>query len=103
VILAIVTFKLRRRWTVEEAAGVFESTATKYAGKRGLVRKHYYVTDAGDLAGAVYLWRSRADADACYTPEWDARVTEKYGVHPEILFASVPVSVDNVAGVIERA
>ena len=30
-------------------------------------------------------------------------VTEKYGAAPEILYAEVPVSVDNVANVIESA
>ena len=103
MIVSIVTFKLQKRWTVEEAAKVFRSTAPKYLGKAGLVRKHYYITDAGDRAGGIYFWKSRADADACYTPEWQAMVTEKYGAPPEILFAAVPVTVDNEAHAIEPA
>jgi len=47
MIVSIVTFKLPKRRTVEEAASVFKSTAPKYLGKPGLVRKHYYVTEAG--------------------------------------------------------
>jgi len=103
MIVAIVTFKLAKRWTVQEAAGVFKSTAPKYLGKTGLVRKHYYITEAGDRAGGIYLWRSKADAEACYTSEWRAMVTEKYGVAPDILYADVPVSVDNVEKVIQPA
>ena len=101
MIVSIVTFRLPQRWSVEQAAEVFKSTAPKYLGKQGLVRKHYYITESGDRAGGIYFWRSRADADACYTPEWKAMVSEKYGAPAEILFAAVPVSVDNVAHVIE--
>lgn len=103
MIVSIVTFKLPKRWTVEEAAAVFKSTAPKYVGKPGLVRKHYYITETGDRAGGIYLWKSKADAEACYTPEWKAAVAEKYGARPDILYANVPVSVDNLQRVIETA
>ena len=103
MIVSIVTFKLPKRWTVQEAASVFKSTAPKYLGKPGLVRKHYYITETGDRAGGIYFWESKAAAEACYTSEWRAMVTEKYGAAPEILYAEVPVSVDNVEGVIEPA
>ena len=103
MIVSIVTFNLPSRWTVAEAAAVFRSTAPKYLGKPGLVRKHYYVTEAGDRAGGIYFWQSKAAAEACYTAEWKAMVTEKYGAPPDIVYAEVPVSVDNVANVIEPA
>jgi hypothetical protein len=103
MIVSIVTFKLPRRWTVEEAAAVFKSTAPKYLGKPGLIRKHYYITDGGDRAGGIYLWKTRADAEACYTAEWKAMVTAKYGAAPDILYATGPVSVDNLQEAIEAA
>ena len=101
MIISIVTFKLARRWTVDEAASVFKSTAPKYLGKPGLIRKHYYLTEAGDRAGGIYLWKSKLDAEACYTPDWKTTVTEKYGAPPDILYVQVPVSVDNLKQVIE--
>ena len=103
MILSITTFKLPRPWTVAEAATAFKSTAPMYLGKPGLVRKHYYITEAGDRAGGIYLWESKAAAEACYTREWKAMVTEKYGTPPDILYAEVPVSVDNLAKTIEPA
>ena len=54
-------------------------------------------------AGGIYLWKSKADAEACYTSEWKAMVAQKYGAPPDIFYAEVPVSVDNVAKVIEPA
>jgi hypothetical protein len=101
MIVAIVTFKLPRPWSVEEAAAVFQSTAPKYLGKPGLLRKHYYVSESGDRAGGIYFWQSKADALACYTSEWKAMVAQKYGTPPDILSVQVPVSVDNIAGRIE--
>ncbi len=103
MIVTIVTFRLPQRWTVQQAAAVFNSTAPKYLAKPGLLRKHYYISEGGDRAGGIYFWNSRADADACYTPEWKAMVTAKYGVAPEIDFANNPVTVDNLAQAIETA
>jgi hypothetical protein len=79
MIVSIVTFKMPKPWTVAEAAAVFKSTAPKYLGKPGLVRKHYYITEVGDRAGGIYLWESKADAGSqahvpCRgtdTPLWD--------------------------------
>ena len=103
MIVSIVTFKLPKRWRIEQAASVFKSTAPKYLGKPGLVRKHYYIAEAGDQAGGIYFWKSKADAEAFYTSEWKSTVTQKYGAPLDILYAEVPVWVDNVEGVIELA
>ena len=96
MILTMVAFRRAKPWTVEEAHEIFKSTAAKYLDRPGLIRKHYYVSESGDRAGGVYLWKSRADADACYTDEWKATVSAKYGAQPEILYMQVPVTVDNV-------
>ena len=101
MIVAIVTFKLPKRLSVEEATGAFNGTAPRYLGKAGLVRKHYFISEAGDRAGGIYLWRSKADAEACYTADWKAAVAEKYGAPPEIFYASAPVTVDNLKQRIE--
>jgi len=69
VIASILTYRLRKRWTVAEATAVFESTAPKYLRMPGLVRKHYCLTEAGDCVLGVYLWKSKADAEACYTAD----------------------------------
>ena len=103
MIVSILTYRLPKRLTVEEAITAFKSTAPIYLRKPGLVRKHYYVTEAGDCVGGIYLWRSKAEAEACFTAEWKAMVTAKYGAPPEIVYAAVPVTVDNLKEVIEVA
>ena len=46
---------------------------------------------------------AEAAAEACYTQDWKAMVTQKYGAPPDILCAEVPVSVDNLKKVIVPA
>ena len=94
MIVTVVTFKLQKPWTVEEAAAVFKSTAPKYLAMPGLIRKHYYVSDDGTRAGGIYLWQTRAHAEACYAGPWRATVTEKYGSAPDIAYLTSPVTVD---------
>lgn len=96
MITAIVEFKLPQSITKSQAEEIFRSTASKYQGVPGLLRKYYFITPDGSMAGGVYLWQSRADADRVYTEEWKAFVRGKYGSDPSLTFLDTPVVVDNV-------
>ena len=98
MITTITTFRLPKPLTRDEAREIFLSTAPKYRGVAGLVRKCYVLADDGSTAGGVYLWKSRADAEAMYTESWRATVREKYGVDPSVTYFESPVVVDNVTG-----
>ena len=98
MITAVVQFSLPKPVSLEEAARTFETTAPKYQNLPGLVRKYYLRSEDGTRAGGVYLWESRAAAEAVYTGEWKARVKSVYGSEPEIAFFDTPVIVDNQAG-----
>ena len=100
MITTIVQFTLPQPMTRDEARKVFQSTAPKYRGLPGLVRKYYIVADDGRTAGGVYLWNSRADAQAVYTDELRAFVTGKYGSPPSLSWFETPVVVDNLADAI---
>ena len=97
MVLAMTVFRRDKPWNVDEVAASFKSTAPRYLDMPGLVWKHYYVTESGDRAGGIYLWMSRAAAEACYSDEWQAMVAAKYGVRPEIVYMHAPVTVDNMA------
>lgn len=98
MITAIVQFALPKPITLEEAARTFESSAPKYANLPGLIRKYYLLSEDGRRAGGVYLWETRAAAEAVYNGEWKARVEQLYGSTPEIAWFDTPVVVDNQAG-----
>ncbi len=104
MITAIVKFRLPEPFSVEQARAVFASTAPRYVGMQGLVRKHYLLSEDGRTAGGVYLWQTRADAERVYNDEWRQFISDKYATEPEVTYFDTPVMVDNVAGqVVESA
>jgi Putative mono-oxygenase ydhR len=96
MITAITTFQLPKPITLDEARRIFLSTAPKYQGVPGLVRKVYVLSHEGRTAGGIYLWNSRAEAEATYTESWRAFVREKYGTDPSVTYFDSPVVVDNL-------
>jgi hypothetical protein len=97
-VIAIVSFKLPQRQTLDQATATFQATAPKYLNLPGLLRKNYFLTEDGMRAGGIYLWESRQAAERMYTPEWKAFVKGKYGNDPEIVFVDTPLLVDNEQG-----
>lgn len=97
MITAIATFQLPKPITRDQARNIFLSTATKYQAVAGLIRKYYVLSPDGGTAGGIYLWKSRADADALYTESWRAFVREKYGTDPSVTYMDCPVVVDNLS------
>ena len=96
MITVIVEFKLPQPISNQQAREVFLSTAPKYHGVPGLIRKYYFVVPDGSKAGGVYFWQSRKDADRLYTEEWKSFVHGKYGSDPSLTYLETPVVVDNV-------
>ena len=96
MITVITTFRLPKPITRDEAQTIFLSTAPKYQGVPGLVRKVYVFSPEENTAGGIYLWNSRAEADAMYTESWKAFVREKYGTEPSVTYFDSPVVVDNL-------
>lgn len=103
MIVAVVTFRLPKPVTLAEATATFESTAPKYQGLAGLVRKNYLLSEDGTRAGGVYLWETRADAERVYNADWRKTVEAKYGAPPSVEYFESPVMVDNRDGSISVA
>ena len=103
MIVTITTFQLAKPATLAEITKTFQSTAPKYQGVPGLIRKNYFLSEDGRRAGGIYLWESRADAERMYTAEWTKFVTEKYGTPPKVEYLHAPVTVDNRDGSISVA
>jgi hypothetical protein len=98
MITALVQFKLPQPISLEKAREIFSSTAPKYRNTPGLLRKYYILSQDGETAGGVYLWRSRQDAEDLFTEEWKKFIFEKYAAQPSVVYFESPVVVDNVAG-----
>jgi len=103
MIVAIVTFRLPRPTSLDEITKTFQSTAPRYQGVPGLLRKNYWLSEDGRRAGGIYVWETRADAERVYTADWKKLVESKYGNAPEIEYLHSPVMVDNRDGTISVA
>ncbi len=97
MVTVIVQFKVGDA-KVEALKEIFAASVPKYQQVPGLLRKYYLLSDDGDTAGGVYLWKSRADAEALYTPEWKQMIKEKYGAEPDLRYFESPVILDNQHG-----
>lgn len=78
---------------------MFRQSAPRFQTISGLVRKYYYVAD-DNTCGGVYLFRSRAEAEAMFDDAFAASIVERFGAPPRIEFLMTPVIVDNEAGAI---
>lgn len=95
--IVIVQFDLPKR-TEEQAVKGGTSTAPTYRdlGSKGLIRKDYLNGEAG--TGGVYLWESRSAAEAWFTEQRVAQLTERFGARPRLTWYDTHVTVDNPAG-----
>jgi hypothetical protein len=98
MITALVQIKLPEPMAQDKAKAVFEGTAPKYRDVKGLIRKYYLLSEDGTMAGGVYLWKSREDAEQLYTDDWKTFIRQKYGTKPSVTYFVSPVVVDNLVG-----
>ncbi len=95
--IVIVQFDLPKRTKEQAIAGGTASAPTYRALEgKGLIRKDYLNGEAG--GGGVYLWESRQAAEAWYTDELLASLTERFGVKPRLTWYDTHVTVDNLKG-----
>ena len=100
MITEIVTFKLPKGMTHDEVVANFEKTAPNWRANPDLIRKNYLIDTGKGIAGGVYLWKVRADAEKWHGEAFRQKVKEVYGSEAESQFFDTPIVVDNVAGVI---
>ncbi len=94
MIVAIVRFPLSPSMTAADVKSSFEASAPSYQNLPGLMRKHYLRAEDGSVGGGVYLWESRAAAEAVYDDAWRQRLTERFGTAPTVEYFESPVTVD---------
>jgi hypothetical protein len=76
----------------------FAAVADRYLGVQGLIRKYFGYSDDGKTVIGIYLWHSKQAADAFYTPEWIAGVTERWGATPTKTEWTVSVVAESEEG-----
>lgn len=84
--------------TAQAFIDIAKRSAPKFRklGERGLISKDYVL--AKDGAGGVYVWQSRAAAEAWFTEDKLAEYTTTFGVRPTLTWLDAHLTVDNKAG-----
>ena len=82
MITAVVQFKLTDGTSLEDATAIFQSTAPRYRGMTGLMRKYYLFDPETGTGGGCYLFETRAAVEAVFNDAWRALIKDKYGAEP---------------------
>ena len=99
MITAIVQYRLPPSIDLDACAAHFRRIAPGFRTVPGLIRKQFIYAEDG-WAGGVYLWRSRADAEAYYAGPWLDGIRERYGMDPHIQFFETACVTDNALGAV---
>ncbi|HST16730.1 MAG TPA: YdhR family protein [Gaiellaceae bacterium] len=91
----IVTFKFDDGFDRAKVEGVAREAAPMFEGVPGLRSKLFTLDEGSGRAVNVYLWESREEAAAFFTPELVERATAAYGIAPSVEFFDVAALVDN--------
>ena len=102
MITEIVTFKLPEGITREEVLAMYAKTAPTWAENPDLIRKNNLFDAEKGIAGGVYLWKDRDDAERWHGPEFREKVKQLYGAERESVFFETPIVVDNDSGKITK-
>jgi hypothetical protein len=68
-----------------------------YRNLPGLIYKYFTVSEANTFGG-IYIWKSRADAEAHFDGTWKAKVLKTYGAEPKVSYFEVVTTTDGPAG-----
>ena len=90
--IAVVTYRLPDGTDREAALQMFRDSIPRYMATEGLLRKNVIYQEG--VGGGVYLWESREAAEAAYSDEWKAYMTEKYNYSPKLVFYEAPITMD---------
>lgn len=94
MITEIVTFTLPPGTTREQLLANYEKTAPGWQANPDLIRKYYLYDAERNIAGGVYLWKDRLDAEKWHGEAFRQKVRELYGAEPSSQFFETPIIVD---------
>ena len=91
------TFKVPAGTSKAKLVETIKATAHTYQGIPGLIRKYYGIAPDGQTLVGIYLWETKAAAEALYTPEWIAMGTKRWGAPPLRQEWETPMVVESAA------
>jgi len=98
MITAIVLYDLPPTIGLTECRAHFTKIAADFMPVPGFVRKQFICTGDGRTAGGVYMWESRAAAEAFYSGPWLDGIQARYGNAPRISYFETVALADKASG-----
>ncbi len=100
MIVELVTFKAPAGADWDTILSGARATIPHWRANRQLVRKHYLLSDDGKECGGLYVWPTRAAAEAAHDAAWRAAVAQRTGSAPVIRYFDLQMLLDNEAGTV---
>ena len=76
------------------------ATIPRWRANPQLVRKHYLLSDDGNECAGLYIWPTRAAAEAAHDTAWRAGVEKRTGSPPAIRYFGLQMLLDNETGTV---
>ena len=91
----MVSFRSEARLDRSLVMGIAEKAAPTFEGMPGLRSKIFTFDPESGEATNVYVWESEEAPSAFFSDALTERVTDLYGVRPNVDFVEIPALVDN--------
>ena len=102
MITEIVTFKLPEGTTREALIANYEKTSEGWSRNPDLIRKYYLYEPEQGIAGGVYLWKEKGNAEKWHGEAFRQKVKELFGAVPSSQIFETPIIVDNLTNEISH-
>jgi uncharacterized protein YfiM (DUF2279 family) len=93
-----VTFRYKDNFDERAVRKIAETARTKFEGMSGLRSKAFTLNSEKREATNFYVWDSENAARGFFTEDLLKRVTDLYGVRPDIEFVEIVTLVENIRG-----
>jgi hypothetical protein len=100
VILELVTFRATPGADWDAILAEARATIPRWRANAQLVRKHYLLSEDGTECAGLYIWATRAAAEAAHDAAWRAAVAQRTGSPPRIAYFALQMLLDNEAGTV---
>jgi len=100
MIVELVTFRATPGADWDAILAEARATVSRWRANPQLVRKHYLLSEDGTECAGLYVWPTRAAAEAAHDTAWRAAVAQRTGTPPVIRYFELQMLLDNETGTV---
>ena len=100
MIVELVTFRATPGADRDTILSEARATIPRWRANAQLVRKHYLLSEDGTECVGLYIWPSRAAAEAAHDGAWREAVAQRTGSPPAFRYFELQMLLDNEAGTV---